>query len=327
MPGVPRPPPSFASKIPLLLAVVVVYASGMVTPVQSQGAAPADDTERDETPAEGDENDRDEDEGEDDEDIEWVTFEDGHTGETVRVPARDQRDEPPETPAAPPERETDDVEPIPTPRPTRWVPNEGRQCRRRRRRRFCDGPLRVPVPHGPAAELAERLHLGTRAGRHIMNTSPRAEWVDAAGGRPRTTMRWPVDGGNLWRGLIAPTRRRPQHKGVDIGARAGTFALAANEGLVIYAHNDITGYGNMVTLVHADGTATMYAHLQAVYVFAGMHVRRAQVLGEIGDTGIAHGTHLHFEWRVEGMPANPLPRFRRVPERAQMRIRQLARQR
>ena len=136
-------------------------------------------------------------------------------------------------------------------------------------------------------------------------------------------MRWPVDGGALWRGLIPARGRRPQHKGVDIGAPAGTFALAANDGLVLYAHNDLTGYGNAVVLAHQDGTVTLYAHLQAAYVSPGMRVRRAQVLGEIGRTGIAHGTHLHFEWRVEGSPADPLPRFVRVPERAQRRIRQL----
>ena len=182
----------------------------------------------------------------------------------------------------------------------------------------------MPRPHGDAAEVARQLDLGTRAGRRIMNGSPRQEWVQAAGGRVMRTMRWPVDGGNLWRGLIPPRGRRPEHKGVDIGARAGTFALAANDGLVIYSYNDITGYGNMVILVHPDGTATMYAHLQAAYVFAGQRVVRAQVLGEIGETGIAHGAHLHFEWRVEGHPSNPLPRFRRVPERAQMRMRQIA---
>ena len=124
--------------------------------------------------------------------------------------------------------------------------------------------------------------------------------------------------------LAAWKAEHPDHLVVAyINCSAGTKALAANDGLVIYAHNDITGYGNMVTVAHLDGSVTMYAHLQAAYVFPGMQVRRAQVLGEIGETGIAHGTHLHFEWRIDGVPANPLPRFTRVPARAERRLRQL----
>ncbi|MCA9574720.1 MAG: M23 family metallopeptidase [Polyangiales bacterium] len=253
----------------------------------------------------------------------WVEFEDGHTGETVRAPARDQRDEEaPSEPEAAPEP-PDDSQPIATPRPTEWMPNQGAQCRRRRRHRFCDGPLRVPRPHGEAAALAERLRLGTRAGQFVLEHAARGEWVAAVTGPARNTLRWPVDGGNLWRGLQPRRGRHHEHTGVDIGAREGTFVLAANDGLVIYAHNDITGYGNMVTVTHADGTSTMYAHLRAAYVFPGMQVRRAQVLGEVGETGIAHGAHLHFEWRIDGVPANPLPRFTRVPDRAQRRIAQL----
>jgi murein DD-endopeptidase MepM/ murein hydrolase activator NlpD len=305
------------------LGLLCAVASGadMNEHARAQGAAAADSTADPSSGAHADE----------DEDVdEWVEFEDGHTGETVRAPARDQRD--PEAPtelppgAAPApvaEEPPDDREPIATPTPTAWLPNEGSQCRRRRRHRFCDGPLRVPRPHGEAAALAERLHLGTRAGQFVLEHAARPEWVAAVEGRVSNTLRWPVDGGNLWRGLLPRRGRRHEHTGVDIGARAGTRVLAANDGLVIYAHNDITGYGNMVTVTHADGTSTMYAHLQAAYVFPGMQVRRAQVLGEVGETGIAHGTHLHFEWRIGGVPSNPLPRFMRMPERAERRMRQL----
>lgn len=257
---------------------------------------------------------------------EWVEFEDGHTGEIVRAPARDQLPPPlpvEEEAVVVPDVPPDDSVPILTPVPTEWVANDGSQCRRRRRHRFCDGPRRVPEPHGDAAALATRLHLGTRAGQYILEHAPRPEWVAEVQGRSSNTLRWPVDGGSLWRGLVARRGRRPEHTGVDIGGREGTLVLAANDGLVIYANNDITGYGNMVTVVHADGTSTMYAHLRAAYVFPGMRVRRAQVLGEMGNTGISHGPHLHFEWRIDGLPTNPLPRFTRIPPRAEARVRQL----
>ncbi len=105
-------------------------------------------------------------------------------------------------------------------------------------------------------------------------------------------------------------RRRP-HNGVDIGAARGHRVVAANDGIVAYSHNELSGYGNLVILVHADSTVTFYAHLNAAYVQPGQLVRRGQTLGEVGSTGLASGPHLHFEWRRDGHPLDPVPRFRR----------------
>ena len=65
--------------------------------------------------------------------------------------------------------------------------------------------------------------------------------------------------------------------------------------------------------MHGDGTVTFYAHMRAAYVVAGLHVRRGQILGEVGDTGFARGKHLHFEWHVNGAANNPLPHFAALP--------------
>jgi murein DD-endopeptidase MepM/ murein hydrolase activator NlpD len=99
------------------------------------------------------------------------------------------------------------------------------------------------------------------------------------------------------------------HNGVDIGAREGAPVRAVNDGLVAYSFNGMSGYGNSVLLLHADGSVTLYAHCRATYVFAGQRVRRGQVIAEVGETGLARGAHLHFEWRRDGQPLNPIPHF------------------
>jgi murein DD-endopeptidase MepM/ murein hydrolase activator NlpD len=213
---------------------------------------------------------------------------------------------------------------IPTPLPTAWREGRGRQCRRYHGRAFCDGPRRVPEPHGPAAALARRIGLDDerRVGRIALRGEPDEAWLEAVEGEVGPGLLWPVPEGSLWRGFgrhralrrgrdgrIRRGRRRRLHPGVDIGAEAGSAIRAVNDGLVLYSYNGMRGYGNAVVLLHPDASVTLYAHCRATYVFAGQRVRRGQVIGEVGHTGLAHGDHLHFEWRRHGRPRDPLPHF------------------
>lgn len=201
---------------------------------------------------------------------------------------------------------------INTPVPNAWMPR-GRRCRRNRGRRVCDGPRRVPRPHGEAAALAERLQIGSRrtASKILLEPADPA-WVAEVDGRESDTLLWPVPAGRLWRGFGYVRRgraRRRLHKGLDIGAPAGSPIRSVNDGLVVYANNEVHGYGNLMLVLHEDSSVAFYAHCQRLYLFPGQRVRRGQVLGEVGHTGLAHGDHLHFELRVGGRPRNPLRRI------------------
>lgn len=206
----------------------------------------------------------------------------------------------------------DDSEPtIQTERPTDWAPSRGRQCRSKGRyKKFCDGPRRIPRAHGEAALLADELGLGLRktAGK-LHRSAPRPKWVQAVKGTARRTLLWPVEGGRFGRGFGFTRKRRKKlrHKGIDVGAERGMLVRAANDALVAYSDNGVRGYGNMVILIHANGTVTSYAHHRANYVFAGQQVARGQVIGEVGMTGIARGPHLHFEYRKRGRARDPMP--------------------
>jgi len=202
-----------------------------------------------------------------------------------------------------------------------WQPERGRECRRYKRRFICDGPRKVPRPlDGEASDRAKALGLGKRlTASHLLLEPPREGWVEAAREPPSAEVSeellWPVPGGKLWRGFgrVKSRGRRRMHKGVDIGASEGTPILSVADGIVAYSDNRVRGYGNLLLVVHGDGSVAFYAHCKATYLYAGQRVRAGQTIGLVGTTGITQGAHLHFELRVEGQATDPLPRLRRPP--------------
>jgi peptidoglycan hydrolase-like protein with peptidoglycan-binding domain len=97
------------------------------------------------------------------------------------------------------------------------------------------------------------------------------------------------------------------HTGVDFAADAGTPVAAARGGRVTFAGWHPGGWGNVVTVAHGRGLRTMSAHLASVDVKVGDRVETGTRLGLVGATGNATGPHLHFEARVRGAAADPLP--------------------
>ncbi len=94
------------------------------------------------------------------------------------------------------------------------------------------------------------------------------------------------------------------HRGTDFAALRGTPVLAAMDGVVEQSGWQ-GGYGNLVRLRHGDGSTTAYAHLSQVDVSVGRRVAQGTALGRVGDTGLATGPHLHFEWLREGRVLHP----------------------
>jgi len=91
-----------------------------------------------------------------------------------------------------------------------------------------------------------------------------------------------------------------RHEGTDYAADYGTPVLAAGDGVVVKAGYS-GGYGNLVELRHANGISTRYGHLSAILVRSGARVSQGQVIGRVGATGLATGSHLHYEFRVNGV--------------------------
>ena len=138
--------------------------------------------------------------------------------------------------------------------------------------------------------------------------------IDTAKKRLLPTM-LPVQGGwyssNFgWR-LDPFTGQRAFHEGIDVIAEHGTAIRAAAGGVVVFS--DVhPQYGNMVEIDHGNDLISRYAHASKRTVKIGDVVLRGAKIGEVGKTGRATGTHLHFEVRKRGAPVNP-SQFLRLP--------------
>ncbi len=149
------------------------------------------------------------------------------------------------------------------------------------------------------------------------------------GGEPRTQlMRWGDEGrfyeasgvGEQRGGLLAPVpggvsssygmRRHPilgyrrMHSGLDFRARRGTPIVAVTDGKVAGAGR-MGGCGIAVKLSHGGGLQTRYCHMSRMAVRSGQDVRRGQVIGYVGSTGLSTGPHLHYEMYRGGRAINP----------------------
>ncbi len=94
-----------------------------------------------------------------------------------------------------------------------------------------------------------------------------------------------------------------RHSGTDYSAAPGTPVMAAGDGIVIQAGWQ-GGLGNAVELRHKNGITTRYGHLRGLArgIRAGARVSQGDVIGYVGSTGLATGPHLHYEFRVNGVP-------------------------
>ena len=117
--------------------------------------------------------------------------------------------------------------------------------------------------------------------------------------------RWPM-GGVLTDFFGAPRGNAfGYHTGIDLSAATGTFIGSTAPGFVIQAGWD-GSYGLNVLVDHGGGVISRYAHMDHIDVFLGEFVEAGDLIGFVGQTGLASGPHLHFEIVMGGTPVNPL---------------------
>lgn len=152
-----------------------------------------------------------------------------------------------------------------------------------------DGATWTPPPPNPAVQIADHYMMARPLSNNAVNWADRTyPYGNTAGGRLQV------------------------HHGIDMGNPRGTPVLAAADGTVIHAGDDLTTllgpynnyYGNVVVIEHPflspEGLPvySLYGHLDQVLVGAGAQVRQGDQIATVGGTGIAMGPHLHFEVRL-----------------------------
>jgi murein DD-endopeptidase MepM/ murein hydrolase activator NlpD len=97
------------------------------------------------------------------------------------------------------------------------------------------------------------------------------------------------------------------HKGVDYAAPTGTPIKAAGDGKIIY-YGRKGGYGKTAIIQHGHNYSTLYAHMSNYNsrIKAGSTIKQGEIIGYVGQTGLATGPHLHFEFRINEQHVDPL---------------------
>lgn len=126
---------------------------------------------------------------------------------------------------------------------------------------------------------------------------------------------WPIDRTKLRSvSSLFGMRKHPRygywkmHEGVDLAAPKGTPVYATGNGIATMATWK-PGYGQVIELNHGFGYKTRYGHLSKMYISKGDSVTRGQVIGEVGNTGVSSGSHLHYEVRFRDNTINPVHYF------------------
>ena len=105
---------------------------------------------------------------------------------------------------------------------------------------------------------------------------------------------------------IHPIHKIPKfHAGMDFTAKTGTPIYATGDGRVTFADYATNGYGTHVVVDHGFDYQTLYAHLSELKVRSGQKVKRGDVIGLVGTTGLSAGPHLHYEVHKNGEPVDP----------------------
>lgn len=172
-------------------------------------------------------------------------------------------------------------------------------------------PGRPPAAAEPEAPAAPEVAAAPPppAGFSVDRTTPPApDGAEDAGSAsappPRAGFRWPLQGPLL--AGYGPADGGAHNDGINIGAASGTPIVAADNGIVAYAGNELRGYGNLLLIRHADGWVTAYAHTDRILVERGDRVQAGQTIATVGTSGAVSEPQLHFEIRRGSDSVDPL---------------------
>jgi murein DD-endopeptidase MepM/ murein hydrolase activator NlpD len=96
------------------------------------------------------------------------------------------------------------------------------------------------------------------------------------------------------------------HNGQDFRVPFGTEVYATGDGIVVESGYSSGGFGNYVVIDHDYGLSTLYGHLSQIKVPKGTNVKRGELVGISGDSGLSSGPHLHYQVEEKGHAINPM---------------------
>lgn len=164
--------------------------------------------------------------------------------------------------------------------------------------------LLPPAGNKPAQQANQQVAAlaPSQAQPSVKDATPASTGVESAADG---SFRWPVRGRVISAFGVKPGGER--NDGINIEVPEGTPIKAAEGGQVIYAGNELKGFGNLVLVKHPNGFVSAYAHASEVLVQRGDNILRGQTIAKVGATGNVSRPQLHFEIRNGNRPVDPLP--------------------
>ena len=157
----------------------------------------------------------------------------------------------------------------------------------------------------PARRTAQRPTTPPPATRYPSTRPPaRIETQDPQLGTGAPSFQWPVQGQVLE--TFGAQSSGGSNDGIKIAVQPGDPVRAAAPGSVVYAGDELQGYGNLVLVRHSGGYVTAYAHNSVLRVAEGAQVSQGDIIAQAGQTGSANRPQLHFEIRRNVTPIDPM---------------------
>ena len=122
-----------------------------------------------------------------------------------------------------------------------------------------------------------------------------------------------------WRRRHPVTKKPTFHHGIDFAVKTGTPIYATGNGIIEDARWR-SGFGNYITINHANGYKTRYAHLSKINIYKNDTVQIGDIIGFSGSTGISTGPHLHYEMRKNSRSINPMKLFIDKPSKKDINL-------
>lgn len=167
-----------------------------------------------------------------------------------------------------------------------------------------DAPQVAIAPRQPDPVPAVRQPVTDTVTKPAVTGLPKASVSRSEG------FRWPVRGRII--SSFGPKPNGEKNDGINLAVPEGTSVKAAEDGVVIYAGNELKSYGNLVLIRHKDGWVSAYAHNRSIKVKRGDEIRRGQIVSEAGMSGNVTSPQVHFELRKGATPVNPLDYLAKV---------------
>ena len=133
--------------------------------------------------------------------------------------------------------------------------------------------------------------------------SPHKKPTKSAAKVPFIRFEWPIKGPVISR--FGPKKGGLYNDGINIAAKEGEDVKASATGVVVYAGNELRGYGNLILIKHPNGYLTGYAHSQLMLVKKGDNVQKGEVIAKAGRTGHVTKPQLHFSIRKGRKAVDP----------------------